>query len=96
MEPVRMMNLNLDQMKQAAAAGVTLLNTPGAVNVPSPMAITGIISVLNSLLTAVVNGEVLIVNVPKKKEGDGDTPPEGDGEKKADLKPVETGKQAEK
>jgi len=84
-------------MKNAAAAGVQLLNMPGAVNVPSTMAITGVVGILNSMLTAIMNGEVILLNVPKKQpEGDGKTPPEGDGEKKADLKPVDTGKQAEK
>ncbi len=94
-------DITQDQMKQAASAGVQLLQTPGAVNVPSTMAITGVIGVLNSMLTAIANGQVLLLNAPvKQPEGDGKTPPEGNGEKKPDLKPdlkpVDTGKQAEK
>ena len=89
----RTVDITQEQMKQAASAGVQLLNTQGAVNVPSPMAITGVMGVLNSMLTAIANGEVILLNVPKQKV---ETPPEGDGEKKPDLKPVETGKQAEK
>ncbi len=85
------------QMQQAAAAGAQLLQTPGAVNVPSPMAITGIVGTLNSMLTAIANGQVIIVNVPTQKAEGDETPPggDGDGEKKPDLKSVE-GKQAEK
>lgn len=86
-------NISQDQMKQAAAAGVQLLNTPGAVNVPGPMSISGITGTLNAMLTAIMNGEVMIVNIPQTPEGD-KTPPDGDGEKKPDLKPVE-GKKAE-
>lgn len=90
-------DITQEQMKQAASAGVQLLQTPGAVNVPSTMAITGVMGVLNSMLTAIANGQVILLNVPAKQpEGDGKTPPEGDGEKKPDLKPVDTGKQAEK
>ena len=95
---LKTIDISQEQMKQAASAGVQLLNMPGAVNVPSPMAISGVMGVLNSMLTAIANGEVILLNVPKKQtEGDGEkTPPEGDGEKKPDLKPVDTGKQAEK
>lgn len=97
----RTIDITQEQMKQAATAGVQLLNTQGAVNVPSPMAISGVMGVLNSMLTAIANGEVILLNVPTqqaKPEGNGEaTPPEGDGDKKPDLKPVEdTGKQAEK
>ncbi|MCK5644825.1 MAG: hypothetical protein KAJ19_28760 [Gammaproteobacteria bacterium] len=86
------------QMQQAATAGVQLLNTPGAVNVPSTMAMTGAIAVLSSMLTAIANREVVLMNVNpvKMPEGDGDTPPAGNGEKKPDPKPVDAGKQAEK
>lgn len=83
------------QMKQAATAGVQLLNTPGAVNVPSPMAITGVMGVLNSMLTAIANGEVILMNLTPVKTPEGDGDGDGDGEKKPDLKSVE-GKQAEK
>jgi hypothetical protein len=95
----RKVDITQEQMKQAATAGVQLLNTPGAVNVPSPMAISGVMGVLNSMLTAIANGEVILMNVAPMKvpEGGGKTPPDGNGEKKPDLKkPVETGKQAEK
>jgi hypothetical protein len=91
-------DITQEQMKQAATAGVQLLNTQGAVNVPSPMAITGVMGVLNSMLTAIANGEVVLMNVSPMKvpEGDGKTPPDGNGEKKPDLKTVDTGKQVEK
>lgn len=95
---LKTVDISQEQMKQAASAGVQLLNMPGAVNVPSQMAITGVVGVLNSMLNAIMNGEVILLNVPKKQpEGEGEkTPPEGEGEKKPDLKPVDTGKQAEK
>lgn len=96
MEQQQTVDITQEQMKLAATAGVQLLNTQGAVNVPSTMAITGVMGVLNSMLTAIANGQVILLNVPVKQEGDGKTPPEGDGEKKPDLKPVDTGKQAEK
>jgi hypothetical protein len=90
-------DLNPSQVQQAAAAGVQLLNTPGAVNVSGPMAVSGIVGVLNSLLTAIANQEVMVVNFPTAPAIE-KIPPEGNGEKKPDLKPkpVETGKQAEK
>lgn len=84
------------QMQQAATAGVQLLNTQGAVNVPSPMAISGVMGVLNSMLTAIANGEVVLMNAAPMKVPEGDGDGDGDGKKKSDLKPVETGKQAEK
>ena len=57
-------DLNPQQIQMAANAGITLLNTQGAVNVPGPMAVSGVIRTLNALLLAIVNQEVMIVNVP--------------------------------
>lgn len=59
-------DLNQEQIQMAAQAGVTLLNTPGAVNVPSPMAVSGAVRVLMQLLMAIANNEVLVVNTPVK------------------------------
>lgn len=91
MEQQQMVNLSQDNIQQAAAAGLTLLQTPGAVNVPGPMAVSGIVAVLNSLLTAIVNKQVVVLNpqpVGDKKPPEGD----GDGEQKPDLKKIEGGK----
>ncbi len=96
-------DLSPQQVMSAAAAGIQLLNTPGAVSVPGPMAVTDVVKVLNSLLTAIVNGQVVVVNpaqLAKPPEGD-KTPPEGDGEQKdadqkPDLKSVGDGKEATK
>jgi len=49
-----------EQVVRAATAGLTLLNTPGAVNVPGPMAISGDVQLLNAVLTAIVQGEVVL------------------------------------
>jgi hypothetical protein len=57
-------DLNPQQVQMAANAGLSLLNTPGAVNVPGPMAVSGVIKTLAQLLTAIVNQEVMVVNVP--------------------------------
>lgn len=57
-------DLNPQQIQQAALAGVTLLNSPGAVNVPSPMACSGVMKTLLQLLMAIANQEVMVVNVP--------------------------------
>ena len=57
-------DLNPQQIQIAANAGVTLLNTPGAVNVPSPMAVSGAVRVLMQLLMAIANGEVRVINAP--------------------------------
>ncbi len=65
-------DLNPQQVQQAANAGVTLLQTPGAVNVPSPMACSGVMKTLLQLLIAIANREVMVVNVPVKLE---DAPP---------------------
>lgn len=58
------MDLTPQQIQQAANAGITLLNTPGAVNVPGPMAVSGIVRTLNAFLLAIVNQEVMVVMVP--------------------------------
>jgi len=57
-------DLNPQQVQMAAQAGVQLLNTPGAVNVPSQMAVSGAVRVLMQLLMAIANNEVMVVNVP--------------------------------
>jgi hypothetical protein len=54
------------QIQIAASAGLQLLSTQGAVNVPGPMAVSGVIKTLAQLLTAIVNQEVMIVNIPVK------------------------------
>jgi len=61
-------DLNTQQIFAAANAGMTLLNTPGAVNVPGPMAVSGVTGTLYALLSAIVNREVMIVNVPPQLE----------------------------
>ena len=81
------MNLEPQQVLRAATAGIQLLNTPGAVNVPSQMAITGDVAVLNALLSAIVRQEVMIVNTPQKPAAE--PSPDGDGEQKPELKSVE-------
>jgi len=68
-------NLEQPQILRAAQAGLQLLNTPGAVNVPSPMAITGDVQILNALLQAIVQQQVIIVNPPAKPEGELPPPP---------------------
>lgn len=93
----RTVDISQEQMRQAATAGVQLLNTPGAVNVPGPMAVTDSMKILNRMLSAIANGEVAVVNITVKQEKeDGKTPPDNDEAKKLDLKSVDTGKQAEK
>lgn len=87
-------DLSPQQVMGAARAGLLLLNTPGSVNVPGPMAVSGEVGVLNALLNAIVSGQVLVVNpqqLVKPPEGD-ETPPDGDGEQKPDLKSVGDGK----
>jgi hypothetical protein len=59
-------DLNQQQIQMAATAGVTLLNTPGAVKVDGPMATSGVIRTLLQLLMAIANNEVLVVNTPVK------------------------------
>jgi hypothetical protein len=65
-------DLNPQQIQMAANAGVTLLNTPGAVNVPSPMACSGVMKILLQLLMAIANQEVMVVNFPPQLK---DAPP---------------------
>ena len=65
-------DLNPQQVQQAAIAGAQLLNTPGAVNVPSPMACSGVMKTLLQLLTAIANQEVMVVNLPPQLK---DAPP---------------------
>lgn len=65
-------DLTPQQIQLAANAGMTLLNTPGAVNVPSPMAVSGVVRTLYQLLLAIAQGEVQLVNIPVKL---GDAPP---------------------
>ncbi len=79
------MNLELPQILQAARAGLTLLNTPGAVSVPSQMAITGDVQILNALLTAIVQQQVMVVNAPPLPVQPEDA---GDDELKPELKAV--------
>jgi len=54
------------QIQIAASAGLQLLNTQGAVNVPGPMAVSGVVKTLAQLLSAIVNQEVMVINVPVK------------------------------
>jgi len=90
------LDLNPMQIQQAAAAGVQLLNTPGAVSVPGQIAVTGIIGTLNALLAAIANRELMVVQFPTAPPME--IPPEGNGEKLPQLTPVEEGgkKKAEK
>lgn len=68
-------DLNPQQIQLAANAGLTLLNTPGAVSVPGPMAVSGIVKTLAQLLLAIANQEVMVINIPPKLE---DAPPPAD------------------
>lgn len=65
-------DLNPQQIQMAANAGITLLNTPGAVSVPSPMAVSGVVRVLMQLLMAIANQEVMVINHPPQLK---DAPP---------------------
>lgn len=65
-------DLNPQQVQQAAQAGVQLLQTPGAVSVPSPMACSGVMKTLLQLLLAIANQEVMVVNIPVQLK---DAPP---------------------
>ena len=78
-------DLNPQQVQMAAQAGVTLLNTPGAVNVPSPMAVSGAVRVLMQLLVAIANQEVMVVNVPVQLA---DAPPPAEPPKEPPNKEV--------
>ena len=77
-------DLNPQQVQQAANAGVQLLNTPGAVNVPSPMACSGVMQTLLQLLMAIANREVMVVNVPVQLK-DAPPPAEPPNKKVADA-----------
>ncbi len=59
-------DLNPQQVQQAANAGVSLLTTPGAVSVPGPMAVSGVTQALLQLLMAIAKQEVMVVNMPVK------------------------------
>lgn len=77
-------DLNPQQVQMAAQAGVQLLNTPGAVNVPSPMAVSGAVRVLMQLLMAIANQEVMVVNTPVQL-ADAPPPAEPPNEQVADA-----------
>lgn len=77
-------DLNPQQIQMAAQAGITLLNTPGAVNVPSPMAVSGVVRILYQLLLSISQGEVGLVNIPAKLE-DAPPPSEPPNKKVADA-----------
>ena len=78
-------DLNPQQIQMAANAGISLLNTPGAVNVPGPMAVSGVIRTLNALLVAIVNQEVMVINVPPQMT---DAPPPAEPPNKEVAKAV--------
>jgi hypothetical protein len=78
-------DLNPQQVQMAANAGLTLLNTPGAVNVPGPMAVSGVVKVLAQLLTAIANQEVMVVNFPPQLK---DAPKPAEPENKEVAKAV--------
>ena len=61
---MQQVNLEPQQILKAAQAGIQLLQTPGAVNVPGPLAISGDVAVLHAMLGAIVRQEVMIVNKP--------------------------------
>jgi len=71
-----------DQVVRAANAGLALLSTPGAVNVPGPMAISGDIQLLNAVLNAIVQGRVVLGHPEKVSyKGSGsDKIPTNDGD----------------
>ena len=69
-----------EQVIKAATAGLTLLNTPGAVNVPGPMAISGDIQLLNAVLNAIVQGQVVLGNPMQEGDAPGGEPSANDGE----------------
>ena len=73
-------DLNPQQIQMAANAGIQLLNTPGAVNVPSQMAVSGAVRVLYQLLLAISNGEALVINAPPQLK---DAPPPAEPPNKA-------------
>lgn len=87
-------NFEPQQILLAANAGLTLLQTPGAIKVDGPMAISGDLGILNNLLAAIVQRQLVIVNA--NTIPDEDASPEGDGAPKPDLKPVPSKKEVEK
>lgn len=62
MQNQQIFDLNLIQIQQAASAGLSLLTTPGAVSVPSTMAVTDHVRNLNILLQGLATGQVMVVN----------------------------------
>jgi hypothetical protein len=78
-------DLTPQQIQVAAQAGITLLNTPGAVNVPGPMAVSGAVRVLMQLLMAIANNEVAVINVPVQLK---DAPPPSEPPNKEVAKAV--------
>lgn len=78
-------DLNPQQVQQAAQAGVQLLQTPGAVSVPSPMACSGVMKTLLQLLLAISNQEVMVVNFPPQLK---DAPPPSEPPNKEVAKAV--------
>ncbi len=62
-------NLSQDNVIQAAEAGRQLLETPGAVNVPGPMSISGVTQILHALLTAIANKQVVVLQPQPSGEG---------------------------
>ncbi len=62
-----MIDLTPQQVRNAAQAGVTLLNTPGAVNVPSTMSITGVTQVLHAVLLGIAEGRLMVIDLSKKE-----------------------------
>lgn len=55
-------NISPEQIRAAASAGVELLNTPGAVSVPSTMALTDNVKILHLLLSNLANGSIVVGN----------------------------------
>jgi hypothetical protein len=62
----KMVDLSQQQIQQAAQAGVTLLNTAGAVNVPGPMSISGITQVLHAVLLGIAEKRFAVIDLTKK------------------------------
>lgn len=81
------MNATPQQIRAAAAAGVELLSNKD-LPVPLGIAIGGQLSVLHSMLNAVANGELVLVNPPEQQA----VPSKEDGEQKPNLKEIAGGK----
>ena len=62
----QMVDLTPPQIQQAAQAGVNLLNTPGAVNVPSTMAISGVTQVLHALLLGIAENRLAVIDLTRR------------------------------